>query len=166
VTRFIAATAWHCVRPLSQFQPNQGLQRANKPRSSFVSFSRCCRLIGFPYKISYESRHGLRLLICKLLALTNRFGIERQAATLVNNLCHRIFFERARIFSRSLGITSSCIDRDRASFEHIAIPYDHLAAARRAEENQNPAWAHFLSTGYARDLTTYLGLNRPHQPVG
>jgi predicted phosphodiesterase len=36
-----------------------------------------------------------------------------------------------------------------ASIEHIAIPYDHLAAARRAEENQNPAWAHFLATGFA-----------------
>jgi predicted phosphodiesterase len=45
------------------------------------------------------------------------------------------------------------LDGERASFEHIAIPYDHLAAARRAEENHNQAWAHFLSTGYARDLT-------------
>ncbi len=44
------------------------------------------------------------------------------------------------------------LDTQRASFEHIAIPYDHIAAARRAEENQNHAWAHFLSTGYARDL--------------
>ena len=44
------------------------------------------------------------------------------------------------------------LDRERASFEHIGIPYDHLTAARRAEENQNHAWAHFLSTGYARDL--------------
>lgn len=44
------------------------------------------------------------------------------------------------------------LDGERASFEHIAVPYDHLAAARRAEENQNHAWAHFLSTGYARDL--------------
>jgi predicted phosphodiesterase len=42
------------------------------------------------------------------------------------------------------------LEGGQASFEHIAIPYDHLAAARRAEENQNPAWAHFLSTGYAR----------------
>ncbi|THD59443.1 MAG: metallophosphoesterase [Bradyrhizobium sp.] len=41
-------------------------------------------------------------------------------------------------------------DKGQSSFEHIAIPYDHLAAARRAEENQNPAWAHFLATGYAR----------------
>jgi diadenosine tetraphosphatase ApaH/serine/threonine PP2A family protein phosphatase len=31
---------------------------------------------------------------------------------------------------------------DQASVEHIAIPYDHAAAARRAEENQSPAWAH------------------------
>jgi predicted phosphodiesterase len=38
-----------------------------------------------------------------------------------------------------------------ASFEHIAIPYDHLAASRRAEENRNPAWAHFLATGFARE---------------
>ena len=45
------------------------------------------------------------------------------------------------------------LDGEQASFEHIAIPYDHLAAARRAEENHNHAWAHFLSTGYARDLT-------------
>jgi predicted phosphodiesterase len=42
----------------------------------------------------------------------------------------------------------------RGSFEHIAIPYDHHAAARRAEENQNPAWAHFLASGYARDRGT------------
>jgi predicted phosphodiesterase len=35
------------------------------------------------------------------------------------------------------------------SFEHIAIPYDYLAAARRAEENHSPAWAHFLATGSA-----------------
>jgi predicted phosphodiesterase len=42
-------------------------------------------------------------------------------------------------------------DSGQASFEHIAMLYDHLAAARRAEENQNPAWAHFLATGYARD---------------
>jgi predicted phosphodiesterase len=41
---------------------------------------------------------------------------------------------------------------DQASLEHIAIPYDHAAAARRAEENQSPAWAHFLSTGFARNL--------------
>jgi hypothetical protein len=45
------------------------------------------------------------------------------------------------------------LDGERASFEHIAIPYDHLAAVGRAEENHNHAWAHFLSTGYARDLT-------------
>jgi predicted phosphodiesterase len=43
------------------------------------------------------------------------------------------------------------LDGEKASFEHIAIPYDHLSAARRAEESQNPAWAHFLATGYARD---------------
>jgi predicted phosphodiesterase len=43
------------------------------------------------------------------------------------------------------------IDDGKARFEHIAISYDHLSAARRAEENQNPAWAHFLATGYARD---------------
>jgi len=42
-------------------------------------------------------------------------------------------------------------DGGRASFEHIAIPYDHLSAARRAEENKNSAWAHFLATGHARD---------------
>jgi predicted phosphodiesterase len=44
------------------------------------------------------------------------------------------------------------LDGGRASFEHIAIPYDHLSAAQRAEENQNPAWAHFLATGYAREI--------------
>ena len=43
------------------------------------------------------------------------------------------------------------VDPNQTSLEHIAITYDHLVAARRAEENQNPAWAHFLSTGYARD---------------
>jgi len=43
------------------------------------------------------------------------------------------------------------LNSGQGSFEHIAISYDHLAAARRAEENQNPAWAHFLATGYARD---------------
>ena len=45
------------------------------------------------------------------------------------------------------------LNGERASFENIAIPYDHLAAARRAEENHSHAWAHFLSTGYARGLT-------------
>jgi putative phosphoesterase len=44
------------------------------------------------------------------------------------------------------------LDGDRATFEHIAIPYDHATAARRAEENESPAWAHFLSTGFARTL--------------
>lgn len=44
------------------------------------------------------------------------------------------------------------LDGERSSFEHIAIPYDHHAAARRAEDNRNPAWAHFLSTGFARDM--------------
>jgi diadenosine tetraphosphatase ApaH/serine/threonine PP2A family protein phosphatase len=48
------------------------------------------------------------------------------------------------------------LDGDRASFEHIALPYDHCAAARRAEENQSPAWAHFLSTGFARRLAIQL----------
>jgi predicted phosphodiesterase len=37
----------------------------------------------------------------------------------------------------------------QTSFEHIGVPYDHLAAARRAEENHSPAWAHFLATGFA-----------------
>ena len=45
------------------------------------------------------------------------------------------------------------LNGERASFKNIAIPYDHLAAARRAEENHSHAWAHFLSTGYARGLT-------------
>jgi len=43
------------------------------------------------------------------------------------------------------------IDDGKAHLEHIAISYDQRSAARRAEENQNPAWAHFLATGYARD---------------
>ena len=43
------------------------------------------------------------------------------------------------------------LNREQASLEQIAIPYDHAAAARRAEENQSPAWAHFLSTGFARN---------------
>lgn len=43
------------------------------------------------------------------------------------------------------------LNGDNFSFEHVAIPYDHLAAARRAEENKSPAWAHFLRTGYARN---------------
>jgi diadenosine tetraphosphatase ApaH/serine/threonine PP2A family protein phosphatase len=42
------------------------------------------------------------------------------------------------------------LNNRQGSFEHVAIPYDHLAAARRAEENRNSAWAHFLATGYAR----------------
>jgi len=45
------------------------------------------------------------------------------------------------------------LDGGNLSFEHIAIPYDHDAAARRAEENENLAWAHFLRTGYARNQT-------------
>jgi hypothetical protein len=32
---------------------------------------------------------------------------------------------------------------DQASLEHSAIPYDHAAAARRAEENQSPALGAF-----------------------
>jgi diadenosine tetraphosphatase ApaH/serine/threonine PP2A family protein phosphatase len=44
------------------------------------------------------------------------------------------------------------LEEDRAIVEHIAIPYDHAAAARRAEDNESPVWAHFLSTGFARDL--------------
>jgi diadenosine tetraphosphatase ApaH/serine/threonine PP2A family protein phosphatase len=46
------------------------------------------------------------------------------------------------------------LDGDRVSIEHIALAYDHAGAARRAEENQNPAWAHFLSTGFARRQAT------------
>jgi len=36
------------------------------------------------------------------------------------------------------------------ALELIAIPYDHEAAARRAEANGRPAWATALRTGYAR----------------
>ncbi len=34
------------------------------------------------------------------------------------------------------------------SFELLAVPYDHEAAARRAEENGRPEWAHPLRTGF------------------
>jgi putative phosphoesterase len=46
------------------------------------------------------------------------------------------------------------LDEDRAVVEHIAIPYDHAAAVRRAEDNESPVWAHFLSTGFARTFFT------------
>ena len=36
---------------------------------------------------------------------------------------------------------------DQASFEHIAIPYDHAAAARRAEENQKSCLSAFPRHG-------------------
>jgi predicted phosphodiesterase len=42
------------------------------------------------------------------------------------------------------------LDDGRASVEHIAIAYDHGAAARCAEANARPDWAHALATGYAR----------------
>ena len=29
----------------------------------------------------------------------------------------------------------------------LAVPYDHEAAARRAEANKRPGWAHALRTG-------------------
>src|SRR6202030_115383 len=48
------------------------------------------------------------------------------------------------------------LNGDQASLEHIAIPYDHAAAARRAEENQSRGWAHFLSTGFARNLANFI----------
>jgi predicted phosphodiesterase len=35
------------------------------------------------------------------------------------------------------------------SVMHLAIPYDYEAAARRAERNGQPAWAHALRTGFA-----------------
>jgi predicted phosphodiesterase len=38
----------------------------------------------------------------------------------------------------------------RVGFEHIAVSYDHLAAAWRAEANGRADWAHGLATGYAR----------------
>jgi predicted phosphodiesterase len=42
------------------------------------------------------------------------------------------------------------IHAGRTTFEHVAVLYDHLAAARRAEENNSPAWAHLLATGFVR----------------
>jgi predicted phosphodiesterase len=38
----------------------------------------------------------------------------------------------------------------RVEAEIIAVPYDHHAAAKRAEENGSASWAHFLRTGFAR----------------
>jgi predicted phosphodiesterase len=37
----------------------------------------------------------------------------------------------------------------RWSVEHLAVEYEWEAAARRAEENGQPAWAHALRTGFA-----------------
>ena len=39
---------------------------------------------------------------------------------------------------------------DGVVVEHIALPYDHEAAARAAERNQRPDWARWLRTGLAR----------------
>jgi predicted phosphodiesterase len=39
---------------------------------------------------------------------------------------------------------------NRVEAEIIAVPYDHHAAAKRAEENGSASWAHFLRTGFAR----------------
>jgi putative phosphoesterase len=40
--------------------------------------------------------------------------------------------------------------------ELIAVPYDHEAAARQADAQQRPDWAHALRTGYAMPLTRDL----------
>ena len=42
------------------------------------------------------------------------------------------------------------IEADRVDADMIAISYDHLAAARRAEENGGAAWMQFLATGFAK----------------
>jgi predicted phosphodiesterase len=39
-------------------------------------------------------------------------------------------------------------DGGKDSFEAIAVAYDHEAAARRAEDNGRPEWAHALRTGF------------------
>ncbi len=45
---------------------------------------------------------------------------------------------------------------DRVEVEMITVPYDHLLASKRAQENGSASWAHFLATGFAR---TYVGGN-------
>jgi predicted phosphodiesterase len=42
------------------------------------------------------------------------------------------------------------LDGDRVEVEMMTVPYDHLGAAKRAEENGSAPWAHFLATGFAR----------------
>jgi predicted phosphodiesterase len=41
------------------------------------------------------------------------------------------------------------IHADRVEADMISVSYDHLAAAKRAEENGNASWAQFLATGFA-----------------
>ncbi len=40
------------------------------------------------------------------------------------------------------------IDGDACSVDHVALPYDHHAAARQARKNGRPEWAAALETGY------------------
>jgi predicted phosphodiesterase len=41
------------------------------------------------------------------------------------------------------------LDGDTVAVDQIAIPYDHISAARRAAENGRPDWAHALMTGFS-----------------
>ena len=41
------------------------------------------------------------------------------------------------------------IHSDRVEADVISVSYDHLAAAKRAEENGSASWAQFLGTGFA-----------------
>jgi predicted phosphodiesterase len=43
------------------------------------------------------------------------------------------------------------IHSDRVDADAISVSYNHLAAAKRAEENGSAAWAHFLGTGFAKN---------------
>jgi putative phosphoesterase len=40
------------------------------------------------------------------------------------------------------------IDGDACSVDHVALPYDHRAAAKQARKNGRPEWAAALETGY------------------
>jgi hypothetical protein len=40
------------------------------------------------------------------------------------------------------------IDGDACSVDHVALPYDHCAAAKQARKNGRPEWATALETGF------------------
>jgi predicted phosphodiesterase len=42
------------------------------------------------------------------------------------------------------------LQADQIEVEIVIVPYDHLGAAKRAEENGSTPWVHFLTTGFAR----------------